>query len=117
MSKLCAARKCVLGGTGVGGIGGKALVRDQSGVIAHAAAAVVPVLVRAPVPRDLRVDPGEGKSKEMSLGAWNKAVLVVGAGVVSMIVPPSTPGTRRRSSQKYAVSGRGRSLIFSSEFP
>ena len=43
--------------------------------------------------------------------------MVVGAGLDSIAVPPFTPGTPRRSSQKYAVSGRGRSLIFSLEFP
>lgn len=37
-------KKCVLGGTGVGGIGGKVLVRDQLGVIEYAAAAVVPMV-------------------------------------------------------------------------
>jgi hypothetical protein len=36
-------------------------------VIAHAAAAVVPVLVTAAVPRDLRVDPCEEKSKRNQL--------------------------------------------------
>jgi hypothetical protein len=68
MSKLYAARKCVLGGTGVGGIGGKALVRDQSGVIAQVAATPAPRLVTAAVPRELRVDPCEKKSKREELG-------------------------------------------------
>jgi len=67
MSKLCAARKCVLGGTGVGGIGGKVLVREQLGVITRAAATVVPALVTAAVPRDLRVDRCEEKSKRDEL--------------------------------------------------
>lgn len=57
-------RKCVLGG-----IGGKGLVTDQLGVIAQVAAAAAPRLVTAAVPRDLRVDPCEKKSKETSLGA------------------------------------------------
>ena len=47
----------------MGEFGGKELVRDQSGVIAHAAAVVVPHLVTAAAPRDLRVDPCEEKSK------------------------------------------------------
>jgi hypothetical protein len=62
-------RKRVLGGAGVGGIGGKGLVRDQLGVIAQMAAAAAPRLVTAAVPRDLRVDPCEKKSKETSLAA------------------------------------------------
>ncbi len=62
-------RKCVLGGTGVGGIGGKVLVRDQLGVIAQVAATAAPRLVTAAVPRELRVDPCEKKSKETSLAA------------------------------------------------
>jgi hypothetical protein len=57
-----AVRKCVLGGTGGGGIGGKARQGSVS-VIARAAAAVVPALIIAAVPRDLRVDPCEEKSK------------------------------------------------------
>lgn len=62
-------RKCVLGGTGVGGIGGKGLVRDQLGVIAQVAATAAPHLVTAAVPRELRIDPCEKKSKERSLAA------------------------------------------------
>ena len=62
-------RKCVLGGTGIGGIGGKLLVRDQLGVIAQVAAAAAPRLVTAAVPRELRVDPSEKKSEETSLAA------------------------------------------------
>ena len=80
MSELCAVRKCVLGGTGVGGIGGKALVRDQSGVIAHAAAALVPVLVTAAVPRDLRVDPCEEKSKRDELRRVEQSSVSRGRG-------------------------------------
>jgi len=62
-------RKCVLGGTGVGGIGGKVLVRDQLGVIAQVAAAGAPRLVTAAVPRELRIDPCEEESKKTSLAA------------------------------------------------
>ena len=61
-------RKCVLGGTGVGGIGGKVLVRDQLSVIAQVAAAAAPRLVTPAVPRDLRIDPYEKKSKSDELG-------------------------------------------------
>ena len=50
----------VLEGLGVGGI---VLVRDQLGVIAQGAATAAPALVTAAVPRDLRIDPREKKSK------------------------------------------------------
>ena len=72
-------------GEGVG-IGGKVLVRDQLGVIAQVAATAAPRLVTAAVPRDLRIDPCEKKSKRDELGAWDKgALMVVGAGIVSMM--------------------------------
>ena len=48
---------------GWGNLEGKALVRDQLGVIAQVAAAVAPPLVTAAVPRELRIDPSEKKSK------------------------------------------------------
>ena len=73
----------------MGEFGGKELVRDQSGVIAHAAAAVVPHLVTAAAPRDLRVDPCEEKSKEMSLTVCDKGTLLValvGLYLVNMTV-------------------------------
>ena len=62
-------KKMCSGGNGVGGIGGKELVTDQLGLIGQVAAAAAPRLVTAAVPRDLRVDPCEKKSKETSLGA------------------------------------------------
>jgi hypothetical protein len=62
-------KKMRSGGNGVGGIGGKLLVRDQLGVIAQVAATAAPRLVTAAVPRELRVDPCEKKSKETSLAA------------------------------------------------
>ena len=57
------------GRNGVGGIGGKGLVRDQLDVIAQVAAAAAPRVVTAAVPRDLRVDPCEKSRKETSLAA------------------------------------------------
>jgi len=51
------------GENGGWGIGGKELVRDQLGVIAQVAATAVPPLVTAAVPRELRIDPCEKKSK------------------------------------------------------
>jgi hypothetical protein len=45
------------------------LVRDQLGVIAQVAATAAPRLVTAAVPRELRIDPCEKKSKETSLAA------------------------------------------------
>ena len=54
------------GGIGVGGIGGKVLVRDRLGVIAQAAATAAPPLVTAAAPRELRIDPCEKKkSREL----------------------------------------------------
>ena len=64
VSQGCAVRKCVLGGQGVGG---KELVRDQLGVIAQVAGTAVPPLVTAAVPRELRIDPCEKKSKRDKL--------------------------------------------------
>ena len=66
---LVVGKKMCSGGNGVGGIGGKGLVRDQLGLIGQVAAAAAPRLVTAAVPHDLRVDPCEKKSKETSLGA------------------------------------------------
>ena len=43
------------------------LVRDQLGVIAQGAATAAPALVTAAVPRDLRIDPCEKKSKRDEL--------------------------------------------------
>ena len=57
---------CVLGETG--GLG-KSARQGSLGVIKQFAAAGAPSLVTAAVPRDLRVDPCERKSKETSLGA------------------------------------------------
>ena len=51
------------GGNGGRGNWGKVLVRDQLGVIAQVAATAAPRLVTAAVPRELRVDPCEKKSK------------------------------------------------------
>ena len=48
---------------GLGEFGGKELVRNQLGIICAGAATVAPCLVTAAVPRDLRVDPCEEKSK------------------------------------------------------
>jgi len=65
------------------------LVRDQLRVIADAAAAAVTVLVTAAVPRDLRVDPCERKSKKMSLAVCHKGallVLVIGVNLVNMTI-------------------------------
>jgi hypothetical protein len=95
------------------GVGGKVLVRDQSGVIAQVAATAVPRLVTAAEPRELRVDPCEKKWKETSLGLCDRgAWIVVSAGLLNIAVLPSTPGTARRSSQNVQSSGRGCSLIF-----
>jgi hypothetical protein len=118
-SAICACiKKCVLGGTGVGGIGGKALVRDQLGVIAQVAAAAAPVLVTAAVPRDLRVDPCERKSKRDEPGrVEERSVIVAGAGLVGIAISLFTPGTPQGSSQKYALSDRGRSPIFQLKVP
>ena len=88
-------------------------MRDQLGVIAQVAATAVPALVTAAVPRELRVDPCEKKSKRDELRRGDKeALMVVSAGLVGIAVPPFTPGTPRRSLQKYAVLDRGRSPIF-----
>ena len=54
---------------GSGEFGGKRLVRDQLGVITQVAATAAPRLVTAAVPRELRVDPCEKKSKETRLAA------------------------------------------------
>jgi hypothetical protein len=56
------------GGNGGRGIGGKVLVSDQLGVMAQVAATAAPRLVTAAVPRDLRIDPCEKKSKRDELG-------------------------------------------------
>ena len=100
---------------GLGEFGGKELVRNQLGIICAGAATVAPCLVTAAVPRDLRVDPCERKSKETSLALCDKGallVVVVDAGLVNMAVLPSTPETKRRSSQKCVLPDRGRSPIF-----
>jgi hypothetical protein len=64
---------------------GKALVRDQLGVIAQAAAAAAPVLVTAAVLRDLRFDPCEEKSKRDE----------------RRLVGQRSVGSRRRGSRKH----------------
>jgi hypothetical protein len=98
---------------GLGEFGGKGLVRDQLDVVAQAAAAAV--LVTAPMPRDLRDDPCEEKSKRDALAVEDKGALMlvfVGVDLVNIAVPPFTPGTKRRSSQKYAITIGGYSPIF-----
>ena len=62
VKKMCSGRN------GGRGNRGKVLVRDQSGVIAQVAATAAPRLVTAAVPRELRVDPCEKKSKREELG-------------------------------------------------
>jgi hypothetical protein len=54
---MCSGRK---GGSGESG---ERLVRDQLGVIAQEAATAAPRLLTAAVPRELRMDPCEKKSK------------------------------------------------------
>ena len=116
MAVACARENVFWGDGGLGW--GNCARRGSLGVMAQVAATAAPALVTAAVPRDLRIDPCERKSKETNLGARDKgALVVVGAGLVGIAVLPSTPGTPRRSSQQYAVPGRGRPLIFSLEFP
>ena len=55
------------GRNGVGGIRGKGSRRGSVGPAGAGAATVAPVLVTAAVPRDLRVDPCEEKSKRDEL--------------------------------------------------
>ena len=50
------------------------LVRDQLGVIAQVAATAAPRLVTAAVPRELRVDPCERKSKRREFARWREGV-------------------------------------------
>jgi hypothetical protein len=61
-----AQEKMCSGGMGAW-VGGIVLVRDQLGVIAQGAAAAAPRLVTAAVPRDLRIDPCEKRSKRDEL--------------------------------------------------
>lgn len=106
------------GGNGGWGNQGKGTRQGSARRDCAVAATAAPRLVTAAVPRDLRVDPCEKKSKETSLVVGEKgALIVVGAGLVGISVPSSTPGTPRLSSQKYALSSRGRPLIFWIESP
>ena len=79
---------------GLGEFGGKELVRNQLGIICAGAATVAPCLVTAAVPRDLRVDPCEEKSKRDELRRMRQRS-VAGRG-------------RRRGSGKH-----GRSTFYS----
>jgi len=54
---------------------GKVLVRDQLGVIAQVTATAAPRLVTAAVPRELRIDPCEKKSKRREFARWREGVL------------------------------------------
>ena len=101
-------KKCVLGGTGVGGNGGKVLVRDQLGLMAQTAATVAPVLVTAAAPRDLRVDPCEGKSKRDEFSRMRQrsvAVVVLGVSLVNMTVATFYSGNEAAKFAKICTSG------------
>ena len=63
---MLSAAKNVLGGMGVAGWG-KGARQGSLGVIAQVAATAAPPLVTAAVPRDLRIDPCEKKSKRDEL--------------------------------------------------
>ena len=67
---------------GLGGWGVKVLVRDRLGVIGPVAATAVPPLVTAAVPRELRIDPCEKKTKRNEFARWREGV------------PPGLPGRR-----------------------
>ena len=53
------------------------LVRDRLGVIAKGAATAAPPLVTAAVPRELRIDPCEKKSKRREFARWREGALPV----------------------------------------
>jgi len=54
------------------GLGVKVLVRDRLGVIAPVAATAAPPLVTAAVPRELRIDPCEKKTKGNECARWRE---------------------------------------------
>jgi hypothetical protein len=60
---------------GLWGLGVKVLVRDRLGLIAQVAATAAPPLVTAAVPRELRIDPCEKKSKRREFARWREGVL------------------------------------------
>ena len=79
---------------------------DELSVIARAAATPAPHLVTAAVPRDLRVDPCEEKSKETSLAVYDKgALLVVGVNLVNMTAATFYSGNAAAKFAKMCTSG------------
>ena len=56
-------------------MGVKVLVRDRLSVIARVAATAAPRLVTAAVPRELRIDPCEKKTKRREFARWREGVL------------------------------------------
>jgi len=60
---------------GLWGLGVKVLFRDRLGLIAQVAATAAPPLVTAAVPRELRIDPCEKKSKRRELARWREGAL------------------------------------------
>lgn len=106
---------CVLGELGVGVLG-ELFTLQRRGGLASAAADAVSSTKAGETSAVGALLSSEESRKKMSLGAWAKFV-VVAAGLVGITVPPSTPRTPRRSSEKDSFSGRGRSPIFWLEFP
>ena len=101
------------GGRGIGGNWGEGACQDRLGVIVQWPRLRLRVWSQPRCRPNCGLIPVRKSRRETSLGAWDKgALVVVGAGLVSIAVPPSTPGTPRRSSRKYAFFGRGHSLIF-----
>ena len=76
VKKMCSGRN-----GGWGNLEGKALVRDQLGVIAQVAAAVAPLWSQPRCRASCGLIPVRKSRKETSLGAWDKGVLVVQARV------------------------------------
>jgi len=101
-------------------LGELVLVRDRLGVIAKGAATAAPPLVTAAVPRELRIDPCEKKSKRREFARWREGVLPAlprlpghkyhrhGVSIAYLLLRE-----RRGEVRKNVQSlGRGRSLIF-----
>ena len=74
---------------GAWGLGVKVLVRDRLGVIAPVAATAAPPLVTAAVPRELRIDPCEKKTKGNEFARWREG-MPPGRRCHGHVVPIST---------------------------
>jgi len=93
---------------GLGEFGGKVLVGDQLGLLAQAPRLWLQFWSQPRCRAICGLIPVRKSRKEMSSGVCDKGallVVVVDAGLVNMAVPPSTPGTKRRSSQKCVLPG------------